>query len=251
MSYIPHENGHASDIECGKCGSSFYYELYKCPQCGAPVFGDEEEEDESSIYAASQQAGKGRASAYLPEAGPLILGLFVSGLLLAVLYFPLQSAFSAAPDLAASRLLLILTGAFSALVGGWFAGRFSARSLRTQGLLVGAGSLILAVLFYQLVYNQAAALFSNPDFWPGLPLILLSGWGGAAAAERMQRQNAVESLFGPVIQENILYQRLLSITGYDKDTVERLIAFEGRRYPQATRLERMQRAVERWERDNR
>ena len=52
-------------------------------------------------------------------------------------------------------------------------------------------------------------------------------------------------------REQPLYQDLLTKARGDRALVERLIAAEQRRTPQATRLELLQHAIYRWERDNR
>jgi hypothetical protein len=236
-----HRNDYSDEIECGQCGASFYYELHRCPECGALVYPDE----------ADEPSEPSRAAYSLMQAGPLLLSWFTSALLLLVLYFPLSRAFSLDPLQPGARLLLLLTAALCALPAGWLAGRYASSHLHAHGLLAGLGTASLAVVFFELVYNQGAELLESPTSWAVLLLVVLAGWGGSRLAEHMHRQSAVASLFGPVIEENLHYQRLLAITGNDKETVERLIAYEGRRYPKSTRLERMQRAIERWERDNR
>lgn len=249
MPYRSSEIGNSSEIECGQCGASFYYELLQCPECGAPVYGENEEDEEELPIRPRSPSTHVNPSA-LPEGAPLVLGLFTAALLLLVIYFPLRTAFQVPPTRPAKELLL-LTAGLSAAGGGWIAGRFSSHLWRIQGLLVGAGALAAALLINDLMYAQGSSLFFQASSWPLFSLVVLNGWAGAALAERMQRLSAVETLFGPVIQENLYYQRLLAITGYDKEVVERLIAHEGRRSPGASRLEKMRRAVERWERDNR
>jgi hypothetical protein len=47
------------EIECGRCGAYFYYELTRCPNCGVSVFEPEDDPDQS-------ERGKSR-----PAIGPL------------------------------------------------------------------------------------------------------------------------------------------------------------------------------------
>ena len=35
-----------NEIECGRCGAHFYYELTRCPQCGVSVYEPEEETEQ-------------------------------------------------------------------------------------------------------------------------------------------------------------------------------------------------------------
>ncbi len=36
------------EIECGNCGAYFHYELTRCPNCGANVYGSDEDSESSS-----------------------------------------------------------------------------------------------------------------------------------------------------------------------------------------------------------
>ncbi len=59
-----------------------------------------------------------------------------------------------------------------------------------------------------------------------------------------------EGLFGASREQMILYNDLLLKVGGDHATVRRLIEFEGKRLPKATRTVWLQNAIRRWERDN-
>ena len=62
---------------------------------------------------------------------------------------------------------------------------------------------------------------------------------------------AAEQVFGDALDQAELYNDLLRKVGGDHDAAERLITFERQRTPHATRKECLQRALQRWERDNR
>jgi hypothetical protein len=235
----------SDEIECAHCGAHFYYELLECPQCGAKVYGSEEIDEEDH-----PQAGEAGAPSGL-EAGPLLLGLFTAALLLAALFLPLRGGLGIPSGSTPERLLLWALAAASAFPAGWLAGRFASRQPRLQGFLAGLGTSLLAVLLAAAVSGTAAPLLRDPISWAALPLTALTGLGGANLALRMLGTQAVNTLFGPVIQENLLYQRLLAIARNDREVVERLIAYERRQRPGASRVELMQMAIARWERDNR
>jgi hypothetical protein len=60
-----------------------------------------------------------------------------------------------------------------------------------------------------------------------------------------------EELFTGALQEAALFNDLLRKVGGDRSAVERLIGFEQKRQPNATRLTCLQNAISRWEKENR
>lgn len=67
---------------------------------------------------------------------------------------------------------------------------------------------------------------------------------------RGERQPA-EDLFSGALQEAVLFDDLLRKAGGDRSVVERLIEYERRQRPGATRLVCLQNAIQRWEQENR
>lgn len=60
-----------------------------------------------------------------------------------------------------------------------------------------------------------------------------------------------EELFTGAMREAVLFDDLLRKVGGDRAVVERLIAFERKQKPNATRLSCLQNAIQRWEQENR
>ena len=60
-----------------------------------------------------------------------------------------------------------------------------------------------------------------------------------------------EELFTGAMQEAILFDDLLRKVGGDRSVVERLIEYERKQKPDATRLTCLQNAIRRWEQENR
>lgn len=60
-----------------------------------------------------------------------------------------------------------------------------------------------------------------------------------------------EEVFGDVLDQAALYKDLLLKVGGDHKTVERLILFEQQHAPEGSRIQCLQNAIQRWERDNR
>jgi hypothetical protein len=61
---------------------------------------------------------------------------------------------------------------------------------------------------------------------------------------------AADELFGASINQAELFDNLLTKVGGDHAVAERLIDFEHKEYPQGNRIAWIERAIQRWERDN-
>jgi hypothetical protein len=61
---------------------------------------------------------------------------------------------------------------------------------------------------------------------------------------------AVDELFGASINQANLFDSLLTRVGGDRAKAERLIEFERGQFPQGNRIAWLERALQRWERDN-
>jgi hypothetical protein len=73
-----------------------------------------------------------------------------------------------------------------------------------------------------------------------------------ALMRRLRREAPpAEDLFSGAMQEAILFDDLLRKVGGDRSVVDRLIEYERRKNPGATRLACLQNAIQRWEQENR
>jgi len=61
---------------------------------------------------------------------------------------------------------------------------------------------------------------------------------------------SAEEVFGVSLNQADLYENLLRKVGWDEGVVERLVDFERDRAPNGTRIQWLESAIERWERDN-
>lgn len=69
--------------------------------------------------------------------------------------------------------------------------------------------------------------------------------------QKMRRdKHPAEELFTGALREASLFDDLLRKVGGDRSVVERLIEYERRQRPEATRLTCLQHAVQRWEQEN-
>jgi hypothetical protein len=244
----PDDEPYSDQIECARCGEQFYYELHECPNCGARVYsGFDEEEDEYKI-AVDEPGG---AQSRLVEMAAILSGWFIAALFVVALFLPLRNAFAIPPESLFEKVLLFGVAGVAGFIAGWMVVRTAGSRWKLHGVLAAIGSFGAAFVLFWLLYSSLQPLLRSPAAWIGAPLVLLLSLFGAGLAERMFRTAAADSLFGRALQERLLYDRLLAITRNDRATVERLVAYEKQRLPRASRFELMQRAIERWERDNR
>ena len=75
----------------------------------------------------------------------------------------------------------------------------------------------------------------------------IESWWRTIRGER----HPAEELFTGALQEATLFNDLLHKVGGDRSVVERLIEYERKRKPNATRLTCLQNAIQRWEQENR
>jgi hypothetical protein len=61
----------------------------------------------------------------------------------------------------------------------------------------------------------------------------------------------VERLFGAALNQAELFDNLLAKVGGDRAVVERLISYEQQQAPQGNRIRWLEKAIQRWEKDNR
>lgn len=107
---------------------------------------------------------------------------------------------------------------------------------------------IVSLLLAYILASPLALLFEpSSTGFALLTTILLIGIVYFLVIERMGGNPS--DLFLP--QRSIYYNRLMRRAQGDEALVERLIAFEKKRYPDATRAELERTALRRWERDNR
>lgn len=240
-----------SEFECPHCGTMVYIEATRCPNCGLSFYplDDEDEEDAHDI------AGEGGASAWLGEAGAaiatILAGSLVSWAIAFGVHFTLSRLFSAQSITFTGKAVLFVSAPIGALAGGYVSGGIARQRPTLYGLAVGMLSIGNAILLE--TYWRAVTLQSllEPGALLNWALILLAGLAGAKIAVDRHKQHILEELFFPAQSAEELYQDLYAKVGHDHEIVERLVEFERRKTPEATRTTLLKNAIRRWERDNR
>jgi len=86
---------------------------------------------------------------------------------------------------------------------------------------------------------------------PLRPKSKLALWVEAVGRKLRRQPHVAEELFSGAMREASLFDDLLRKVGGDRSAVERLIEFERKQKPSATRLTCIQNAISRWENENR
>jgi hypothetical protein len=87
----------------------------------------------------------------------------------------------------------------------------------------------------------------RPAFRPKSKFAL---WVESVWRKLRREAHPTEELFTGALREASLFDDLLKKAGGDRAVVERLIAFERKQKPNATRLVCLHKAIQRWEREN-
>jgi hypothetical protein len=228
-----------TEFECPNCGEMVYQELFACPKCGLvfhPLDEDDDEQPEAS-------GGFGAAQPVGFSLGAVAAGWVVSA---GVAFFISYIVSSLLPGVsAAGRVFLFLAGPLGALLGGMVAAHLAGQRLVLHGLGVGLLSMGSAYLL-EAVRRDLAADPLITETIVSWAVILAAGPLGARLLGLK-----LPALAGSGTSEKRLYNTLLARVRYDKETAERLIDFERRRLPNASRAVWVERAVERLEHDRR
>jgi hypothetical protein len=239
-------------IECANCGEEFYYELTRCPRCGRSVYPlDEDESTGGKPYSpmyrwVSPQLSflygwlVGSVIAFLLHQ---VLHQFVSPLLLTG-----QIVVEGNVDLVIPLLLTVMSmiGAFG---GGFLTGSLA----RQQYMPYGIAFLLLYMVttfLLETVWTKVTFLYMlQPINLIRWFLILSDGATGVWIAWKMAANRQSKRGIAPGGED--LYWDLLLKVRFDDATANRLIEHEKQRAPRASRQELIERAIQRWEKDNR
>ncbi len=239
-----------STIECAHCGELFYYELNHCPNCGRPVYPDEEaHEDFEPGRPGGIELFEELASG-LTAVVAILLGLLLSFAAGSLLFFGLRSLFGAELFQGLLRPLLLFSVPAGAFGGGYLAAALDKKRPRSMGLWVGGLSILVAVTVTAFERDLSVEPFFSWETFPWWAATLLAGYAGGETWRRMQRNQVLRELFPDLPEEETLFEDLMARIGNDTERAERLIEFERQYMPNATRRTLIESAIQRWERDN-
>ena len=230
-------------FECPNCGAKIYPEMTRCPQCGQNMYP----EDEESLPTTAEAAKGGWGSTL----GAILIGVLITSGFALILHFIVASFVSPTTLGGLGQVVLVLAGPLGSLVGGYVGGGLARQHPKLLGGLVGAFSLpILAIITTHWVEVTAGFLL-NPWVLLASLLTILVGVVGGWLNGRLSGNVAWKEKWQVRGWEDLLYQDLLRKVRFNGSIADRLIEYERKEDPQATRLKLIQNAIERWERDNR
>ncbi len=180
----------------------------------------------------------------------LVGWLIASGIAL-LLHFILASLISPSILGPVGKIVLFLAGPIGSFAGVFVAAGMTRNHSKLLGFVVTVLTLpVLALLATHWVEVTSSFLLS--------PFVLLSGFFtltfgilGAWVNEKFIQDGDWKEKWRVRGWEDLLYQDLLRKVRFNGSVADRLIEYERKQEPLASRLKLIQNAIERWERDNR
>jgi hypothetical protein len=180
----------------------------------------------------------------------LVGWLIASGIAL-LLHFILASLISPSILGPVGKSVLFLAGPIGSLVGAFVGAGLARHHSKLLGVMVGGLTLpVLALLATHWVEVLSDFLLS-PFVLLTCLLTLITGIVGGFLNERFSQGSDWKEKWKVRGWEDLLYQDLLRKVRFNGSIADRLIDYERKQDPQASRLELLQNAIQRWERDNR
>ena len=230
-------------FECPHCGAKIYPEMTRCPQCGQNMYP--EDEDENVTNAESIPAN------WMAVLGAHVIGLMIAGGIALLLHFIVSSFVAPASLGLGGKIVLLLAGPVGALAGSFVAAGIAHMQGRWVGGVVAVLVIpILAILATHWVEVSVSFLLSPGVITDGL-VTIAAGFIGGWINIKLYHDTGWKEKWQVRGWEDLLYQDLLRRTRFNGGAADRLIEYERKQNPQATRLKLIQNAIERWERDNR
>lgn len=230
-------------LECPNCGAKIYPEMIRCPQCGQSIYPEDEESNQTE--AASSTTGWGSIL------GATVLGWLIAAGIALLLNFILASLISPSILGSVAKTVLSLAGALGSLVGAFVGAGMARQHSKLLGGVVGILTLpVLALLATHWVEVTYSFLINPLVLGSGL-LTILGGVCGGWLNERFLQDSDLKEKWRVHGWEDLLYQDLLRKVRFNGSIADRLIEYERKQDPQASRLKLIQNAIERWERDSR
>jgi len=229
-------------FECPNCGSVVYPELTRCPQCGQNMYP----EDNTTTFPEEETT----TFSWGKILGVVLIGWLVAAGIATVIHFVVAELVSPAQLGNIGKIILLLAGPFGALVGGYICAGLARQNVKILGGLVGLLALPVSVLLATHWVRVKFTLLTHPWILGVGFLIIIAGVCGGWIYEKTSQNLEWQEKWKVRGWEDLLYQDLLRKVRFNGSAADRLIEYERRQDPQASRLKLIQNAIERWERDN-
>jgi hypothetical protein len=146
------------------------------------------------------------------------------------------------------QALVFASGPLGALAGGYLAAKLAEKPALWHALGVSILSLASAFLLVTYWYDPASEGL-RPQTLVSWILIMLAAPSGAWICRRLE--DTAQMPYRLQSKESQLFLNLLAYVRHDTETAERLIEYESKHTPQASRAALIQNAIERLDRDRR
>jgi hypothetical protein len=232
-----------NSFECPQCGAKIYPEMSRCPQCGQNLYPEDELE--------SQASQESTAPKWMISSGAVLVGWLLSSGFVALVNILVATLSSQSAIGLAAKVVLMLVGPVGAFAGSYVAAAIYPKYAAWLGAVIGVLDLpVLALFATRWVQVDISTLLS---LWAVVvaALTLLSGLFGAWLHYKLTLDTGWKEKWQVRGWEDLLYQDLLRKVRFNGSVAERLIEYERQQDPSASRLQLIQNAIERWERDNR
>ncbi len=230
-------------FECPQCGARIYPEITRCPQCGQNMYPEDEEAETGGERAGSLNRGA--------SLGGIVTGWLVAGGSAVIIHFIVGSLATPITLGTGTRLILLLAGPIGALAGGYVGAGLTRRNSALIGGLVGVLCLPISALLATHWVKVTPNLLLSSVILGEAALIILAGVAGGWLNRKFTQDVDWQEKWKVRGWEDLLYQDLLRKVRFNGSIADRLIDYERKQEPQASRLKLIQNAIERWERDNR
>jgi hypothetical protein len=217
--------------------------MTRCPQCGQSVYP--EYDDAATIEEETTATRLGKTL------GIVLIGWLIASGIATVIHFVVAEFVAPPfiPDLA--KFFLYLAGPLGSLVGGYICAGLAKQNVKLLGGLVGVLSLPVSVLLATHWVHLKLAILLNPLLIGLGLLIIIAGVCGGWIYEKFSNTEEWKEKWKVRGWEDLLYQDLLRKVRFNGSAANRLIEYERKLDPQASRLKLIQNAIDRWEGDNR
>jgi RNA polymerase subunit RPABC4/transcription elongation factor Spt4 len=230
-------------FECPQCGAVVYPEMTRCPSCGHNMYP--EDDQPLPVTTDSETSTLGSA------VGSILVGLLIASAIALIFHFVVAS-FSTPQSLGvAGVVILFLAGPLGALAGGYVIGGLKPDHAVWFGGLIGLLSLPLLLLFATHWVKVTASFLINPIVLSSGLATVMTGLVGGWLYIKLSVDKSWKERWQVRGWEDLLYQDLLRKVRFNGSTADRLIEYERKQDPDASRLKLIQNAIARWERDNR
>jgi hypothetical protein len=191
------------------------------------------------------------APAWLSILGPLLIGWMIAAGVAMLAHF-VVAAFVPPSMLGGwGIIILLIAGPLGVLVGAYVCTGLMKQRYKLMGGIVGVLTLpVLVLLATYWVKVTPQLLFSLLGVLFGF-LSILAGVVGGWLAQTFSPESNWKEKWRVRSWEDLLYQDLLRKVRFNGSAADRLVEYERKQDPSASRLKLIQNAIERWERDNR